>query len=174
MAVLLKRLSAPTYWRIERKKFTWTITPRPGPHPKNFCIPLLIIVRDILRFAETAREAKRMIKSGEVMVDGKVRKDHRYPAGLFDVISFPKINKYFRIVPFKNGLKLVEIEEGEKNLKICKVRRKVKVGGGKLQLTLHDGKTLLTENNRIMPHDSLLIKLSLGELDLTSIYSILK
>ena len=159
MVVLLKRLRAPIYWKIERKKFTWAVTPRAGPHPKNYCIPLLVLVRDILKFAETGKEAKRIIKRGDVFVDGKPRKDHKYPTGLFDVVSFPKINKHYRIIPFEKGLKIVEIDEGEANRKICRIKRKVKVKGGKIQLTFHDGKTLLTQDNKFKPYDSVLIEL---------------
>ncbi|MCD6483349.1 MAG: 30S ribosomal protein S4e [Candidatus Aenigmarchaeota archaeon] len=157
--VLVKKIRAPVYWRIGKKGTTWAVTPRAGPHPKFFCIPLLIIVRNILGYAETAREAKSIIKKGEILVDGKPRRDHKYPAGLFDVISLPKIKKHYRIVPYPKGLKLVEIGENESKIKLVKVVRKVKVKGGKIQLGLHDGKTILTDNNKIKPHDSLIIEL---------------
>jgi len=70
----LKRLAAPEFWPIPKKKYTWVFSPSPGPHKKEECIPLAIVVRDILKLAETGKEAKRIIKAGEVIVDGKVRR----------------------------------------------------------------------------------------------------
>lgn len=158
--MLIKKIRAPVYWKTGKKGTTWVVTPRPGPHPKFFSIPLLVIVRNILGYAETAKEAKKIIKKGEILVDGRPRKDHRYPVGLFDVVSLPKIKKNFRVVPYSKGLKLVEIDEEEAKLKLVKVLRKVKVKGGKLQLGFHDGKTILTNDNKIKPHDSLLIEIA--------------
>ena len=124
--VHLKRLAAPEFWPIPKKKYTWTFAPSPGPHKKEECIPLAIIVRDILGLAETGKEAKRIIKAREILVDGRVRTDHKYPVGLLDVISIPKINKHYRVVPFKNGLKLIEIDESEAKKKILKTLAELK------------------------------------------------
>ena len=155
----LKRLLAPKFWKIPKKAFKWTVSPRPGPHKKFECIPLLIIVRDILKLAETGKEAKRIIKSGEILVDGKKRKDYAFPVGLMDVVSIPKIKKFYRVLPFKNGLKLAEISEEKANKKICRISRKTLVKGGKVQLNLHDGRNLLIEKDEYKTGDSILIEL---------------
>ncbi len=157
----LKRLLAPDFWKIAKKEMTWVVSPRPGPHKKFECIPLLIIVRNILGFAETGREAKKIIKRGEILVDGKPRKDHAYPVGLFDVVSIPKIGKHYRVVISKKGLKLVEIDGKEAGIKICKVKNKVVVKGGKIQLNLHDGKNILIEKreDKFKTGDSVLVSL---------------
>ncbi len=155
--MVLKRLLAPDFWKIEKKKFKYVIEPLPGAHAKDFCIPLAIIIRDILKIADTLKEAKNVIHSGKIKVDGKIVKEYRYPCGLYDVISFD--SEFYRIVPFKNGLTLKKIEEKEANLKICKVKNKTKISINKYQLTLHDGKNILTENNEIKVHDSLLIEI---------------
>ncbi|MEM5853058.1 MAG: 30S ribosomal protein S4e [Candidatus Aenigmatarchaeota archaeon] len=155
----LKRLLAPEFWKIAKKKTTWSITPKPGPHKKFECIPLGIIVRDILKLAETGKEAKAIIKRKEIMVDGKPRKDHAFPVGLMDVVSIPKLNKHYRIVPFEKGLKVIEIGEDEANLKLVKIRNKKIVKKGKIQLNLHDGKNLLVEKDNYKTGDSLLLEL---------------
>lgn len=155
----LKRLLAPSFWKVPKKVRKWVVSPRPGPHPKFYSIPLLIIVRDILKLADTAKEAKKIIKSGEVLVDGKPRKDHRYPVGLFDVVSFPKIKKDYRIVPNPKGLSLIEIPEKEAKQKICRINNKTLVKKGKLQLNLHDGKNILVDNDSYKTGDSILIEL---------------
>jgi len=43
----LKALVAPEFWPILRKEYKWTVKPRPGPHPMERSLPLLLIVRDI-------------------------------------------------------------------------------------------------------------------------------
>lgn len=155
----LKRLVAPEYWKIPKKKSKWTVSPRPGPHKKTECIPLLIIVRDFLRLAETGKEAKSIIKKGEILVDGKPRKDHAYPAGLFDVICIPKLNETYRIIPTSYGLDLLKVRNEESNLKICKIVNKTTLKGNRTQLNLNDGKNILVEKDVYKTGDSLLIEL---------------
>lgn len=155
----LKRLAAPVYWSTHKKGYTWTYSPSPGPHKKNECIPLAIIIRDILNLAESGKEAEKIVKNREIIVDGKVRKDPRYPVGMFDVISIPKLDKNFRLIPYKGGLKLMEIPKEEANKKIVKIVNKTAVKGGKIQLNLNDGKNILLNENKYKTHDSLLIEL---------------
>lgn len=155
----LKRLLAPKFWKVERKVKKWVVCPRPGPHKKFECIPLQIIVRDILKIVETGKDAKNIIKKGEVFVDGKPRKDHAYPVGLFDVISFPRTKEFYRVVPTSYGLDLLKINEKEANLKICRINNKTLVKGGKIQLNLHDGKNVLVDNKKYKVGDSLLLEL---------------
>ncbi len=155
--MVLKRLLAPDFWKVSKKEYKYVIEPLPGPHPKFFCIPIAIILRDILNFADNIKEVKKILSEGKVKVDGRVIKEYRFPCGLYDVISLDD-KKFYRIVPTKKGLELKEINEKEKDLKICKVKNKVKVATKKFQITLHDGKNILTENNEIKVHDSLLIK----------------
>lgn len=137
----------------------WTVAPRPGPHKKFESIPLQIIVRDVLKLVETGKEAKKIIKSGEVLVDGKIRKDHGYPAGLMDVVSIPKIKKHYRIIPTSKGLELVEISENESKSKICRIENKTIVKKGKIQLNLHDSRNILVDKNDYKTGDSVLINI---------------
>jgi small subunit ribosomal protein S4e len=155
----LKALSAPDFWHVEKKRQKWVVSPSPGPHKKFECIPLSLILKNILKIAETTKEAKTIIKGGNVLVDGRVVKDPSYPVGLFDTLALPKIKKFYRIVPTKKGLELVEIDEKESNLKICRINNKTILKGGRIQLNLNDGKNILTENKEYKTGDSLLISL---------------
>jgi small subunit ribosomal protein S4e len=155
----LKRLLAPKFWRIPKKKFKWTVAPRPGPHKKFECIPLQILVRDILQLVEKGKEARSIIKKGEVLVDGKPRKDPKYPAGLMDVIEIPKINKAYRIIPTSIGLDVLEIPKDEAKLKLCKINNKKILKGNKIQLNLHDGRNVIVEKDEYKTGDSILIEL---------------
>jgi small subunit ribosomal protein S4e len=139
----LKREAAPKFWPIHRKEFIWAVKPSPGPHPINRSIPLVIIVRDILGFAKTRKEAKKIISQGKILVDGKVRRDERFPAGLMDVVSIPEIGRNYRILPSKKGLFLHPIGDDEAEFKICRIENKRTVKNGHIQLNLHDGRNLL-------------------------------
>jgi small subunit ribosomal protein S4e len=78
------------------------------------------------------------------MIDGKEVRDIGYPVGLMDVISIPKINKYYRILPDSHyGLILHEIKENESNFKLCRIAGKRTIKGGHIQLNLHDGRNIL-------------------------------
>ena len=145
----LKRENAPVFWPIHRKEFTWTVNPRPGPHPINSCIPLLIIVRDILCLAKTRNEAKKIISKGLIFVDGKIVRDEKFPAGLMDVISIPELKKNYRILPTKKGLILHAISEHEAKFKICRIENKLYLSEGKVEVNLHDGRNLLTSVENI-------------------------
>ena len=143
------------------KRRKWVVTPRPGPHKKFESIPLLIIVRDILKLVDNASDAKKIIKTKEIFVDGNPRLDLKYPVGLFDVIDIPKIDKQYRVVPTKIGLDLIEIPKQESKLKLCKINGKTMVKNGVLQLNLHDGKNILTDKKSkdFNTGDSVLIEL---------------
>ena len=139
----LKRKPAPKHWPIPRKKFVWAVKPKPGPHPISKCLPLVLIMRDILGFAKTRAEAKKIISQGKVLVDGKVRKEELYPAGLMDVIAIPEVDKVFRILPSRKGLTLHPIEKEESKFKLCRIENKTAVKNGHIQLNLHDGSNIL-------------------------------
>jgi small subunit ribosomal protein S4e len=138
----LKRHKMPPYWKISRKEKVYTVSPNPGAHPKSECIPLLIIVRDILKHAETGEEAKKIINRGNVLVDGIQRKDYAYPAGFMDIVSLKETGENFRIGMGPHGLELQPVPASEAGRKVCNVVKKY-TGKGKLQyISLHDGRVV--------------------------------
>lgn len=144
----LKRLLAPKFWPIHRKEAKWTVRPSPGPHPINRSLPLLLIIRDILGYAKTAREARRILTEGRVKVDGKIRRDYKFPVGLMDVIEIQDVNEAYRVIPLpRKGLSLHSIGEEEVKFKLCRIENKTTVDGGHIQLNLHDGRNILVKVN---------------------------
>jgi small subunit ribosomal protein S4e len=152
----IKRLAAPKWWPIKRKQKKFVVSSR-GSHKQEFSIPLLILIRDIFKLAETNKEAKKIIKKGDVLVDKKKRKDPKYGVGLLDVIEIPLLKKTWRAIP-KNGLSFVEIPQKESKLKIVKINDKRTLKGKKNQLNLNDGRNILTQE-KYSTYDSLLIEL---------------
>jgi len=158
--VHMKRLKAPRTWRIGRKVAKWTVKPSPGPHPYKQSVPLLIIVRDFIKLADRAKEAKKIITSHEVYVDGRARRDYKFPCGLMDVISIPKINEHYRILFDTRGfLRAVKIDEERARWKLCRIENKTMVKGGKIQLNLHDGRNMIVDENSYRTGDALRISL---------------
>jgi small subunit ribosomal protein S4e len=119
--------------------------PGPGPHAQDQSIPLLLVLRDIRHLVETAREARILLRSGAVRVDGKVAKDLDRGLGLMDTLSLAApLDAHYRVVKNRRGkLILVAIPSAEATLKIGRVRFKHAVRKGRVEVTLHDGRNLL-------------------------------
>jgi small subunit ribosomal protein S4e len=144
----LKRYKAPKHWPIHPKENKWTVKPNAGPHAIEESLPLLLIVRDILGVADNSREAKRIINNGDILVDGRIRKDYKYPVGFMDVIEIPKTKSVYRVLPDEKGrLILHPITKKNKEFKLCKITNKTTINGGKTQLNLHDGRNYLDEGD---------------------------
>lgn len=140
----LKRFKSPKHWPIHPKEDKWTVKPSAGPHKIENSLPLLIIIRDILGLADNSREAKRILNQGEVMVDGQIRKDYKFPVGFMDVIQIPKTEGNYRVLPDEKGrLILHPITPEDVKFKLCKIENKTTIAGGKVQLNLHDGRNCL-------------------------------
>ena len=144
----MKRVTVPRTWPVERKTHKWSLHPSLGPHPIEQSIPLAFVLRDYLHYADTAAEARHIIASREVLVDGTVRTDPRFPCGLMDVISFPQAEEHYRVlVDAKGTIRLVPIGKKDAAWKLCRVQNKTTVKGGAMQLNLHDGRNIITEGD---------------------------
>ncbi len=140
----LKRLPAPRTWKIARKERVWAYKPRAGPHPAEACLPLAMVLREALKLVDNAREAERVIFSRQILVDGRVVSDPKFPVGLMDVVTLAPTKASFRVLLDRRGkLTLVPIESAEASWKLCRVEDRGTVKGGKVQLRFHDGRTML-------------------------------
>lgn len=139
----ISRLAAPKTWPIVRKGMKWVAKPIAGPHNLDMSMPLLIYVRDLLKLVSRAKNATRMLD--KIMINGVSVVDVKYPVGLFDVISVPSVNKYYRVILTGLGrLGLIEIRD-DANIIPLKVVSKSVVKNGKLQLGFSNGWTLLND-----------------------------
>jgi small subunit ribosomal protein S4e len=141
----LKRKPAPRFWPIHRKEFTWAVRPTPGPHSSMKCMPLAIVLRDTLGFANTRKEAKTIVAQGRVLVDGKIRRNDDFPVGVMDVISIPDAGKAFCVLPYYKGLLLNEIDMEQSRFKLCRIEDKTTGKNGHVQLHLHDGSNVIVK-----------------------------
>ncbi|KAL8147982.1 hypothetical protein AgCh_005347 [Apium graveolens] len=114
----LKRLNAPKHWMLDKLGGAFAPKPSSGPHKSRECLPLILILRNKLKYALTYREVQSILMQRHVLVDGKVRTDKTYPAGFMDVVSIPKTNENFRLLYDTKGrfrLHSVRDEESKAN-----------------------------------------------------------
>jgi small subunit ribosomal protein S4e len=150
----LKRKPAPEFWPIHRKEALWTVKPNAGPHRISRCIPLTLVLRDVLGVAKTRSEVKTIIHQEKILVDGKVQREELYPTGLMDVISIPEMEKWYRVLPNEKGLFFYPVKKDESTFKLCRIENKTVSHGGNMQLNLHDGRnTLITVKDPNKPEE---------------------
>jgi small subunit ribosomal protein S4e len=79
----------PDHNDIELRFVTVLQAPRPsaGPHKLRECLPLIIFIRNRLKYALTYADSKWILKERQVLVDGKARTDLTYPAGLMGTLT---------------------------------------------------------------------------------------
>lgn len=154
----MKRLNAPRPLRLHRKEHVWTVRAAPGPHRLDQSIPLGIIIRDYLNLCDTLKEVKRVLSEGEILVDAKIRKDYKFPVGLMDVISIPKMKKHYRMLYDQRGkLTLVSISSADASWKLRRVESKSILKGKKTQLNFHDGNNMIVDKDEYATGDVLQI-----------------
>lgn len=154
----LKRLNTPKTWRLSREN-KYITRPNPGSHSFQNGFSLVYLLRDKMKIVNNAREAKYLLNTSEVLIDGQRRKDLKFIVGLMDTISIPSLKKVYRLTyDLKGHLSPLEINENESKLKICKITGKTS-NGKKIQLNLFDGKNILVEKGEYKVGDSLLITL---------------
>lgn len=156
----LKRLNAPKSWKIERKASKFIARPNPGAHPMELSMPLATLFKEVLSYADTTREVRLLMRSNEVLVDGRRRFECKQALGLMDVLSIPKLNKHYRMLLDTHGsLYLRKVPKEESSLKLCRVNGKTVIKGGKLQLNLSGGRSILVKEVPYKVGDTLLVEL---------------
>tara|TARA_B100001996_G_scaffold45001_1_gene32495 strand:- start:1088 stop:1669 length:582 start_codon:yes stop_codon:yes gene_type:complete len=109
-------------------------------------MPMTLILRDVMGFAHTKKEAKKILHSRKIMVDGKIETDSGRGVGLMDVLTIGDDN--YRCVLDTNGkLRYRPISKKDAGTKICRVTGKTTVKGGITQLHLHDGRNILLKSD---------------------------
>jgi len=140
-----KRLSVPKSWPVERKTETFTVKAGAGPHGESG-VPLLILLRDVLGYVDNRKEARYALNQDNVVINGEAESDEERPVGMFDIVAFTEREEYYRVFPDEGGrLTLTPMDEESAQSKLGKIEGKQHVPGGDVQLTLHDGQTLLVE-----------------------------
>ncbi len=146
----LKRQKVNTAWPIPRKGTKYVVV---TSHEKNNGIPILIILRDILKLAKNRKEVKKILNQKTVSLNGKaVHKDNQV-AVPFDIITIRK--KKYELVFSEKGK--FTVKETEKTEKTIKVTGKKILKNKKTQLNLLYGKNIISDE-KVKVGNSVVIK----------------
>lgn len=164
MSKHLKRFFAPKSWKIKRKGIKFIAKPSPGTHQVGHSMPLSVILRDMLNYATTKREARYILGKKGILVDDIIRLSHKFPVGLFDVLTLSEINENFRVVLDKKGkLSLLRIENNESKIKPYKIVSKTRIKD-KTQLNLSSGRNMLITEDKYKVGDTIFVGTEKNEL----------
>ena len=160
----MKRLAMPRSWPLPRKTSIWVTKAAPGAHALELCMPVVVVIRDILGYAKSTREVRHILHNNLVSIDGRVCKDSRRGVGFMDVLTLGDEN-YRCIVDRKGILRYRQISKKEAETKVCRINGKTTIKGGKTQLHLHDGRNILTDDaSEYNTGDSLVLALPSQEI----------
>lgn len=152
-----KRLSVPDSWPVERKTSKFTVKAGAGPHGEQG-VPLLILLRDVLGYVDSRKEARYALNQNGILVNGGPIDDEERPIGMFDIVEFTERDEHYRVFPDEGGrLALSPIDQEDADSKLGKITGKQQVPGGTTQLALHDGRTLEVENEEYAGSDSVVV-----------------
>jgi small subunit ribosomal protein S4e len=143
----LKRLAAPKHWMLTKMGGTWAPRPSTGPHKMRECLPLILILRNRLKYALTKKEVQQILMQRLIKVDGKVRTDSNYPCGFMDVISIDKSDEHFRMMYDAKGRFVLhrlnsKTLSNENSYKLARVQSVAVGAKGVPYIVTHDGRTI--------------------------------
>jgi small subunit ribosomal protein S4e len=158
----LKRQSSPRNWPVKRKGSTYIV--KPG-FSVNEGIPILIILRDMLKVAQNRSEVKRIIHENQILVNERKVTDEKNNLLFFDTLNIIPLKKHYRMELSENGkFHLKEIKENEADKKIAKIINKKMLRGKKIQINLSDGRNFLSDI-KCNVNDSVIVHLKEGKIE---------
>ena len=122
----MKRIRAPKSWMMNKLGGVFTVRPSEGPHRLRESMPLTVVLRDKLQLARTGREVDLILnqKEGQVLIDGKSRRNPKYPVGLMDVVNLPKTGAAYRVLyDVKGRFDLVKLSKKESQFKLVRIQK---------------------------------------------------
>jgi len=160
----MKRLAAPSHWMLDKLGGIYAPRPRAGPHKLRECLPLILIIRNRLKYALTYREAMMILKQRFLKVDNRIRTDPKYPAGFMDVITLEKTGDKFRLLyDTKGRFVLHRVKDAEVGMKLCKVIKKYFGARRKPYISTHDGRSIAYPDPNIKRGDSVAVDVETGK-----------
>jgi len=149
-------------------KLGGVFAPKPscGPHKTRECLPLILILRNRLKYALTRREVSQILLQRLVKIDHKVRTDKNYPVGFMDIVGIQKTDENFRLLYDTKGRFVLQrlTNPEEAKFKLGKVKRAQVGPKGIPYVTLHDGRTIRYPDPSIKVNDSVKYSLETGKI----------
>jgi len=152
----LKRLCAPRSWMLPKTGGVFAPRPTPGPHKLRESIPIVLLLRNRLKYALNYEEAKKITMQRLVKVDHKVRTDPNFSAGIMDVVQISKVGENFRILYDSKGRFLAHrITAEEAKFKLCKVVKKITGPKNVPMIVTNDARTILYPDPMVKINDTI-------------------
>ncbi len=139
----LKRSKAPFGWPVKRKNITFVAKPNPGSYSLKYVVPVVVVLRDILKYTSTAKEAKYIVYEKGVLVNGKKVSDINHPVGIFDVFEITASNEKFLVTI--NQLGKFELVKCSDDLLYLRISGKQIRGTESFQLNFMNGYNRLVD-----------------------------
>jgi len=161
----LKRMYAPKHWMLDKLRGRWAPKPSAGPHKLRECMPLIVMLRERLKYALTYREVKMIVMQRLIKVDGQVRSDMFFPAGFMDVVQIEKTKENFRLLYNTKGrFTLHKIVKEEASYKLCRVKKVMRGPKAIPYAVTHDGRTLRYPDPDVKPNDTIRLDTESGKI----------
>lgn len=158
----LKRSSIGKFWPLPRKGNKYLAV---SSHDKTKSIPLVVVMRDILKLVRNRKELQKLINERQILVNQRAITDKNYPICLFDVITIPEIKKNYRTLlsPTKK-FNFMEVSDKESEKRVFKVLDKKVLKKNAIQLNLMNGRNLIAKE-KINVNDSIVMNLKQNKID---------
>jgi small subunit ribosomal protein S4e len=136
----LKRIVAPKTWPILRKTTKFIARPKPNGQKLELTMPAVVVMREMLGLVQTATQARRILRTQPVTVNGKRIYDTDSAVGFMDVFSVGG-KSYRMLINQNNNLTVTPTTE---NASIQKIVGKTSAGKGRIQYNFASGRNILS------------------------------
>lgn len=137
-----KRLPAPKHYPVEKKDKAYISTIK-GSRGSENAIPAVLLLRDVLEYAENEKEAKEIIRNGDLYRNGERIREIKEGIGILDLVELPETEETYRVVRKGNYLDFIPLADDSKVA--AKIVDK-SVEGEKYIYRLHSGENYTTED----------------------------
>ena len=152
----LKRQGIGKFWPIKRKGTTYLAV---ATHNQKESIPLVVVLRDVLKIIRNKKELQRILNEKQVLINQKEIRETNYPIGIFDKISLISAKKYYTARLSENKKMIFEeISAKDAETRTYRVMDKKILRGKKTQVNLGQGKNILSDE-KVNIGDSMILNL---------------
>ncbi|MFB6180870.1 MAG: hypothetical protein ABEJ93_03255 [Candidatus Nanohalobium sp.] len=136
-----KRLSAPKHYPIERKNYSY-VSGIEGSRSTENAVPAVLFLRDVTGYADSEKEAKKIIRDGKLLRNGERVRSVKEGIGVLDVVELEDVEKAYRVLIEGSQLKFLKAEKPE--VTVARIEGK-KSEGDEYVYHLHNGSNYRTE-----------------------------
>jgi small subunit ribosomal protein S4e len=158
----INRKNMGTFFPIPRRGSKYVAVPT---HNQHESIPLIVVMRDMLKLVKTKKELKKVLSEKQIMINHKEIRETNYPLGLFDILTLRSVKKqYIAMLNEHKKIILKEISAAEAERKVFKVIGKTVLKGNKTQINLLHGMNVLLKES-VSVNDSVVYNFSKNKVE---------